>query len=1198
MDGVGGTIVQAGCIGGGVHLHFEGRSAAVAHARYDQIVRQFVPAGGVVDRRGELRRLTDFARGYGRSDYLVLVAPPWAGKSALVAAFVLTPLPGVEVFSFFATARYGGMDNRAACLAVLVWQLSEFLGRPPVPGPSPHTGEVVLRGLLADAAARCAGMGRRLVLVVDGLDEDRGVSTGGEVHSIAAMLPAVLSPGMRVIVTTRPGPAIPCDVPDGHPLRGRDVVEELRASHSAQVVRHDMERELGRLVDGTAAERGLLACAVVAGGALTAADFAELTGSTEQGVRRVFDGVAGRTFVPARLKWGDGVAYLLGHEDLRRRAAELLDRAELVEYRNRLGAWASAHADRGWPETTPEYLLEGYPRLLVDEARVPELVVLATDPARHDRIRALTRSDVAAIGEIRDARESVFAGRAPDLATGVRLAVHLEMLRARNRDTPVGLPALLVALGHGASADLLLPGTRTARERAEARVRMIAATLDGAADSDVGEPVAALVSGTASGMGPYERADLLGRLGLAFGRHGRIGEAVDSLALIPERAWRLDRQRRLVHELARRGHGEAAARVAALVDEQVVRADARVLLIALDDPPRAMEAVLGTPLGPRRIVLLAAVADIAATAGRVDDRVRMVRVLEREAEATDPAARAALHNAVAVLHAAAAEIAPAVAALDRVRAALRSVRDPFTLAEAASAMARALSLLPGGVDVDGFLSVVEDVRAQVPLDEDLVDAVVRLGGVGRALKLAPPDNELPVQFDHLVAVAHAAHRVGRDTDVRRLLESMDERVRATTNPLLAPALLGCVAAHRAARGEVDTALAVLERIDDPAVREQHVVELAVGLARQGRVDRAVAVAVGAGSRAVAVVEFAARAVALAPPGTLHVVVAAVAEHVRAAGQHALVLVRALVGIGEYDHAETVVRVPARGRHPTAVAVTGLAVIARVAGAHGHHDRAARLAARAHDLLGAAGVDGGPVLDSALAELAFALATVEPGSAAEVAATIVEPDIRAQVLTLLDRADGGPARACFLVDPDLDVLDLRALVDTGAEAEPLNRLEDALARDDLRLGEAVVEQLADPVAQAEALVRLAARARTLGDTARALHFIDRGESLALRAFDPGVRLHVLRVVAAAAVRSGSLSRACRIARRVDDSRDRTALLVAIAECVDHDQRAPLFADALREGCLEVVMGALQVFDPAVLPAFEEEFTKLVPGMHFL
>lgn len=61
---------------------------------------------------------------------------------------------------------------------------------------------------LDEAVATCREDGERLVLVVDGLDEDRG--TGG--HSVAALLPACPAAGMRVIVAIRPNQPLPPDV--------------------------------------------------------------------------------------------------------------------------------------------------------------------------------------------------------------------------------------------------------------------------------------------------------------------------------------------------------------------------------------------------------------------------------------------------------------------------------------------------------------------------------------------------------------------------------------------------------------------------------------------------------------------------------------------------------------------------------------------------------------------------------------------------------------------------------------------------------------------------------------------------------------------------------------------------------------------------------------------------------------------------
>ena len=132
--------------------------------------------------------------------------------------------------------------------------------------------------------------------MVDGLDEDRGVTTGPDAHSIAALLPARPPAGLRVIVAGRPDPPIPADVPDDHPLRDPAIVRVLDGSRWAAVVKADMQRELKRLLHGNPAEQDLLGLVAAAGGGLSAGDLAELTGLPRYEIEENLNAVAGRTF--------------------------------------------------------------------------------------------------------------------------------------------------------------------------------------------------------------------------------------------------------------------------------------------------------------------------------------------------------------------------------------------------------------------------------------------------------------------------------------------------------------------------------------------------------------------------------------------------------------------------------------------------------------------------------------------------------------------------------------------------------------------------------------------------------------------------------------------------------------------------------------------------------------------------------------
>ena len=192
---------------------------AVRSAYLEQ-VRRIAPEQ-LLDRDQELTELAAFCAEPDRGAYMWWRAPPWAGKSALMSWFVLHPPPDTQVVSFFVTARYKGQDNREAFTNAVMEQLAELLGEPIPAYLTETTREPHLLRMLTRAAEESCHAGKQLVLVVDGLDEDRGVTTGPDAYSIAALLPARPQAGLRLIVAGRPDPAIPADVPSGAAARSR-----------------------------------------------------------------------------------------------------------------------------------------------------------------------------------------------------------------------------------------------------------------------------------------------------------------------------------------------------------------------------------------------------------------------------------------------------------------------------------------------------------------------------------------------------------------------------------------------------------------------------------------------------------------------------------------------------------------------------------------------------------------------------------------------------------------------------------------------------------------------------------------------------------------------------------------------------------------------------------------------------------------
>lgn len=156
----------------------------------------------------------------------------------------------MRIVSFFITARLASQNDRAAFIENLLEQLLAVLQQSLPPFLTDTTREAHLLGLLADTAQGCLARGEQFVLVVDGLDEDRGAHSGDDWHSIANLLPATPPAGMRVIVASRTDPPLPGDVPSDHPLRDPGIQRVLSASPHAHDLREQMERDLISLLRG------------------------------------------------------------------------------------------------------------------------------------------------------------------------------------------------------------------------------------------------------------------------------------------------------------------------------------------------------------------------------------------------------------------------------------------------------------------------------------------------------------------------------------------------------------------------------------------------------------------------------------------------------------------------------------------------------------------------------------------------------------------------------------------------------------------------------------------------------------------------------------------------------------------------------------------------------------------------------------
>jgi tetratricopeptide (TPR) repeat protein len=438
-------------------------------------------------RAREIEELTAFCF---RSEwYAWWQADAWAGKTALMAWFALHPPPKVEVVSFFVAGGLAGESDSEAFLEALAEQLTVLAGRPLGTPVTTVARRGRLLELITAASERGRSAGRRLLLLVDGLDEDTGPAM--RKASIASLLPRRPIAGVHVLVTSRSGRDLPLDVPADHPLRQcvpRSIDSAEEARHDEQSARWELAGQIG----SGALQEDVLGLIAASGGGVNRDDLAELTERSPFAITELLRGRFGHSIrcrtqrLPGSLDTTrESRGYLFAHETLRR-TAEVEFGSALVGYRERLHRWGERYRGRGWPADTPLYLLRDYPRMLAAVGDADRLSELACDRSRHERVRDLTGGDALALDEIGRAQELGLCKPQPNLEVATRLALHREELTWRNAVVPVSLPTVWALVGHADRAAALarsLPG-RSRQGEALENAALAAAAVGRPADAE------------------------------------------------------------------------------------------------------------------------------------------------------------------------------------------------------------------------------------------------------------------------------------------------------------------------------------------------------------------------------------------------------------------------------------------------------------------------------------------------------------------------------------------------------------------------------------------------------------------------------------------------------------------------------------------------------------------------------------------
>ncbi|MFI5694659.1 trypsin-like serine protease [Kribbella sp. NPDC051586] len=507
---------------------------------YSRVAAGLAPAL-LTGRAEELDRLDEFAAGSDR--WWWYSADAFAGKSALTAWWASNnrqPAKTAVVAHFLRRAtNLNTADHAVRSLALQLgaiagWSDDEALRLDLLPIDAALR---MLTQLLARAAARCVAEGRRLVVVIDGLDEYQtlGQLPVDEWLPNAMTLPA----GAALLVTSRAG--APSGIPPGHPLR--DHVHQLTPSDTAARIFELAGEEIERaaLTDSNGLIHQVLAFHAAAEGPLTHADLAALIRAQHPQSDVYPDQIAATwtrhldrtiTLVP-----GTKDEYGFAHDQLRANARERFA-GRLPDYRGRLQDWAGEYAGKGWPPDTPAYLLRSYTPMLSSSLSsgtasletLDRLYDVVSSPGRWMALFLADGSPVLPDDEIVRTQHALVAAYEKGLIVQRQLEFRLATLglaRGPVRDSltypAAGVAVVWILLGDGPKA-MRLAGSILEPDGRTYALGAIATAASAIGDVQLMRLALDEVQTAEPHAGPY-RQNLQVHLALRLARAGEFGEA-------------------------------------------------------------------------------------------------------------------------------------------------------------------------------------------------------------------------------------------------------------------------------------------------------------------------------------------------------------------------------------------------------------------------------------------------------------------------------------------------------------------------------------------------------------------------------------------------------------------------------------------------------------------------------------------------
>jgi tetratricopeptide (TPR) repeat protein len=1136
------------------------RTIELARAR--QAVQPLVPRL-LVGREAESAMLAEFA-GSGAS-WRWLQGDAFAGKTALLAWFALHPPDRVDVVACF-LRRTTGNNTAAYALDMLTRQLALLAERRDYqPPPFPTQMADDLADLLDGASRACTERGRRLLVLIDGLDEyDPTPANLG----LAAWLPGTgtLPDQAMLLAASRTGADV--GLPPAHPLSGH--VQRISASDAAAEIRAAAHAELERaLMPPDKFSFPLIACLAVAQSGLAVSELRALLkrrgrDADVSEITALVGSFLGRSLValpdPGGLdSSGSGSRmYVFAHDTLLAEARERVA-GDLADYEDLFDAWAGEYAQRDWPADTPRYLLDPYTRVLISRAN---------DPGAPDsRCRAATDQLYTTVMHRSRLLRLFERSGNPALPDQEIVAAQHAIIDTRGR---TGLDPDEVNFR---LAVLVLRRRPLTGDRAEIAAK-IAAVFASIGRADAGADLAVSIDD------PAGQASTLSSVATALAEAGHVQAALRSVSGVSDPAARALALASVAAVLAKAGQAAQAidiagqaVRATSLVDDPAERikifGGAAAALAEAGDAEAAVRAASGIDDPAERVSALASVAAFLAGAGRVEQAADIAdRALRAAAGMDDPREQASALTSVADVMAQAGRVEQAADIADRALRAASGIDDPADRASALTSVAA--SLVGAGQGERAADIAVRALQAGAGTDEPLMQAVIMcsVAGVLAAAGDAMQAADIAVQAaDVAVQAAEVAVQA-----LQAAVRSGDEAMGG-----FAGGMMHAMVMHQAVRTLIETG-----RPDDVAGRALQATSAADDPEERANVLAMVAVALADGGRTQAALQ--------------------VADSIDATGKHAEALAMVAVGLAEAGQVEEALRV-ADGIHDPVEQVEALSGISAAltasapTGAAQVVGIAARVVSTAERAVEAAtAIDDQQDRALALRAVARALARCgQAGPALRAAQSIDDRGHRVWGVrdVAIDLAQAGQVEQAFAVAAGIDQPKVRAtafselaqaLVEAGqeklaADAADLALRAAASIDDDPQLRVGALNGAAAALAeaghgeQAADVARLALRAAAgiddpreqawaVRDTAQAVALAGQA-GFALRVAVGVVHLEsrteALAMVMRALAEAGKVAEALPAATTIDDPAQRAWALSSVAVALAADQQPGQAAD---------------------------------------